>query len=286
MSRFVAAESLEQALELLARGGAAVLAGGTDLMVRLRRAKLAGGRTPETLLDVTGLKELNRLDLAGDEPYLGAAVTFARLAADRTARALYPVLAQAAASVGSVQIRHLGTIGGNAANASPAADGVSALTALGAAAEIASPQGRRLCPIEELIAAPYRNALRTDELILGFRLDRLPKGTSQRFAKVGRRRAVSVARLNVAVCLDKDLKRPRVVLGSCFPSPRRLTEVEALLAAGPAGPELWLAAGRKAAGNFTTICGWRASASYKVPAVARFVAATLAEAWAGLESEP
>lgn len=279
MSRFVLARTLGEALETLSEEGARPLAGGTDLMVDLRARRLAGHGLPPVLVDVSRLPELRRLRLDRGSPYLGAGLTFAFLERDPRVAAAWPVLAAAAALVGSPQVRNTATIGGNAANASPAADGTTALTALGARADIASLEGRRQCPLEELITSPGRTTLAPGELILGYAMDLLPGHRGQVFAKVGRRQAVSVARLNLAVCLDRDLADPRVVLGACFPSPRRLADVEDLLMGGQPGPDLWRAAGEKAAGHFTNVCGWRSSAAYKVPAIRRVVAQSLARAW-------
>ena len=281
MSDFVMAQSLKQALEVLAQGQVQIIAGGTDLMIHLRKCRLSGEQTPDTILDVSRLEELKRLEANADAPYIGAGVTFRTLESDPEVTRHLPVLAQAAATVGSVQVRQTATIGGNVANASPAADGMTALTALGAKAEIASIEGKRFCPIEELVSAPNETRLKPQELIVGFVLDKLaPEG--QRFAKVGRRQAVSVARLNLAVCLDQSLSDPRAVLGACFPSPRRLADVEKLIKQGEPGDELWRAAGHQAAQHFTDVCGWRSSATYKVPAVTRVTARTLAQAWAPL----
>jgi len=165
------------------------------------------------------------------------------------------------------------------ANASPAADGVTALVALGARAEVVSVRGRRFCRVEELITGPGRTTLGKDELILGFELDRLESRDGQVFSKVGRRRGVSVARLNVAVCLVPDLSDCRVVLGACFPFPRRLNHVEHLLANGAPGEALWREAGRRATDHFRDVCGWRSSATYKVRAIDRVTGRTLALAW-------
>ncbi len=283
MSRYLAPASLGEALAVLAEGQARVVAGGTDLMIALRRARLRGQPAPDTLLDVTRVPELTRLDLDAPRPWLGAGLTFRELEIHPEVARVYPLLARAAASVGSAQVRATATIGGNAANGSPAADGVAALTALGAVAEIASPEGARLCPLPELITGVNQTTLGPRDIILGFSLDPPTPAAGQAFAKVGRRQAVAVARLNLAVCLDRALIDPRVVLGACFPSPRRLADVEELLARGKPGPELWRAAGQKAADHFVAVCGWRSSAPYKVPAVTRMLAQTLAECWAGLE---
>jgi CO/xanthine dehydrogenase FAD-binding subunit len=278
MTEYLAPENLAHALEALA-DGATVIAGGTDLMLELRRLRLRGEEPPLWLVDVSRLPELNRLELDNERPFVGSAVTFGRLERDSQVRQRYPLLAETAASFGSPQIRSLATIGGNVANASPAADGVTALTALGARARIIAQQGVRHVPLEDLITGPNETSMAPGELIVGFDLEPPRGGEVQRFHKIGRRRAVVIARVNLAVRLRRDLAESRVVLGACFPSPRRLTEVEDLLASGSPGPRLWEEAGRIAADRFTTLCGWRPSSRYKVPGIARLVAATLESAW-------
>ncbi len=277
---------LKEALEVLAQPEVRIIAGGTDLMVQLRESRGRGEEPPGTLLDVTRIPELKRLDLESEKPFVGAAVTFRTLETDPRVAQTYPLLAQAAGTVGSVQIRQTGTLGGNAGNGSPSADGVAALTALGAVAEIVSPRGTRLCLLEELITGPNRTRLAPEELITGFYLDRLEPGTVQLFAKVGRRRAVAVSRLNVSVCLNRDLNQARLVLGACFPSPRRLKVVEELLAQGDPGPGLWTKAGQTASAEFVNVCGIRTSAAYKLPAIEKMVARTLEQAWSLVENGP
>ncbi len=279
-SGFLTARRLDEALDALASPGAVILAGGTDLMVALRRVWRTGEAPPGRLVDVTRLGELTRLELDGPRPYVGAGVTLGRLAEDAAVRRRLPLLAQAAGLVGSAQVRQAATIGGNAANASPAADGVTALMALAARAEVASMSGRRWVALGDLIAAPNRNTLAPGELILGFELAPPTARHAQSFLKVGRRRAVTIARLNLAVCLDRELDDPRLCLGACFPSPRRLDRVEALLAHGRPGPDLWAEAGQAAAAQFADACGGRSSAAYKCPAVDRVVTRTLARTFA------
>ena len=139
------------------------------------------------------------------------------------------------------------------------------------------------CPLPELVTAPNQTTLAPGELILGYTVSPPPEPEGQVFLKVGRRHEVAVSRLNLAACLDRAMSDPRVVLGSCFPSPRRLADVEELIKSGEPGPALWRAAGEKAAGHFTDVCGWRSSATYKVPAITRVTARALSLAWAGLE---
>ncbi|MBU4566645.1 MAG: FAD binding domain-containing protein [Desulfarculus sp.] len=283
MSRFLTPATVQEALKALAQPGAKVLAGGTDLMISLRQARMNGAELPELLVDVTRLPEITRMELDGPNCYLGAGLTFRFLDESLEARRRVPVLAQAASMVGSMQVRQTGTIGGNVANGSPAADGMSALVALDAVAEIASLEGVRHCPLSELITAPNQTTLAPGELILGYIITPPPEPEGQVFLKVGRRHEVAVSRLNMAACLDRELTDPRVVLGSCFPSPRRLVDVEALIKSGKPGPELWQAAGEQAASHFTDVCGWRSSATYKVPAITRITARALKRAWAQLE---
>ncbi|MCF8031506.1 MAG: FAD binding domain-containing protein [Desulfarculaceae bacterium] len=284
MSRFVSPASLDEALEAQSQAGAQALAGGTDLMVTLRKARLSGGQMPKLLVDLSRLLELQRLNLEGGAPYLGAGLTFRFLESNPLVTERLPLLARAAASVGSVQVRSTATLGGNVANASPAADGLTALVCLDAVAEIASPRGARHCPLAELITAPYQTTLDLDEIILGFALSPPPDPAGQAFLKVGRRGEVAVARLNLAVALDRDMADPRVVLGSCFPTPRRLADVEGLLKGAAPEPALWQKAGELAASHFTDVCGWRSSADYKVPAITRCTAQALSRAWSGLEA--
>lgn len=280
MTEYLIPESIQAATEALADSQGLIMGGGTDLMIELRRARLKAEGGPVRIVDVTRIPELNKLDPDAEEPYIGAAVSYHHLATDPEVKALYPVLAQASASVGSLQIRQTGTLGGNVATGSPAGDGVCALAALGTRVELASAEGRRMLPLEEVITGPYRTAIRPEELIVGFHLDRLPENAGQYFHKVGRRQAVAVARLNIALVLDQDLSEPRIVLGSCFPSPRRLTEIEAMVIHGQPGPGLWAKAGETAAGEFVNVCGLRSSAEYKLPAIKRCLALALKRAWA------
>jgi CO/xanthine dehydrogenase FAD-binding subunit len=284
VSRFFKPQSLEEALEAMTSPGARALAGGTDMMIQLRELKQHGKPLPELIVDLSGLSGLARLDLDDSPPFLGAGVSFRTLESHATVLERWPILSQAAVTVGSVQVRQSATIGGNIANASPAADGMSALTALGAKALVASLNNRRTVPLPDLITAPGKNSLQPGEVILGFELDPAPPASGQCFVKVGRRQAVAIARLNVAVALDENLSDPRFVLGACFPSPRRQKEVEDLIRGEKPSPGLWKAAGEKAADAFVDTCGWRSSAAYKVPAIARMSALALKRAWAGLES--
>jgi CO/xanthine dehydrogenase FAD-binding subunit len=131
VTEFHAPKTIEQACELLAGGKAKILAGGTDLMIELRRLRIESKELPEKLVDVTRIPELQAVDINADKSFIGAAVTYRQLENDHIIRRSFNLLSQAASTVGSTQIRQTGTLGGNAGTSSPAGDGVAALTAFG-----------------------------------------------------------------------------------------------------------------------------------------------------------
>ncbi len=278
MTSYMIASSIKEALELAAQG-AIVVGGATDLSVRFREMRLIGDAPKEPMVDITRIPELRTIDMDSEIPFIGAAVTIAQLLGDSNVAQRLPILTQMAGTFGAAQVRSAATIGGNVANGSPAADGMTVLTALAAKAEIASLHGARRSSMEDLVIGPNRTSLGSGEIITGFHFDDLPSRSKSFFYKIGRRKAVVIARVNVAICLDSDMADPRVVVGACFPSPRRLTEVEDLLKNGEPGHWLWFEAGRMCAGTFCQVCGWRSSTTYKVPAVTNVIAGALETLW-------
>ena len=272
--RYLRPTSVAEAVGLLADLGPAArpVAGGTDLVVALRRGEAA----PEALVDLTGIPELRALAEEGGAVRVGACVTHARLAADPLVGSRVPLLALAARVVGSAQIRNLGTLGGNVVNASVAADTPPALAALGAAAEIAGPGGVRRVSLGDLVTGPGRTALGHAEILTALIVP-LPGPHGAAFEKVGRRWAVSIARLSVAVAADPARGWARISLGGVFPSPRRIPGAETALARGfdPASAE---EAGRAAEEAVRAVSGGRPSMAYKLPVVRGLVARTALEA--------
>ena len=158
-------DTLSEALELrAAQPDARPLAGGTDLMVDLNfdRAR------PPAILDLTGVPELREWAPDDGRVRVGAGVTYTRIMAELGDR--LPGLAVASRTVGSLQIRNRGTVGGNLATASPAGDGLPPLYTADAVVELASTRGTRSVPVAELITGPKRTALADDELIVAFTL--------------------------------------------------------------------------------------------------------------------
>jgi CO/xanthine dehydrogenase FAD-binding subunit len=262
---YLCPRTLDEALAALAVPGARALAGGTDLMVAVRSGKAA----PSVVVDVTRIPELQALE---EEPggglRLGAALSHSRLAGSPAVLRRAPVLARASAAVGSVQVRNLGTLGGNVVNASVAADTLPALAILGARFEIAGPAGRRVLEVEEFFLAPGRTALGGGELLTAVLVPVQPAHGAA-FLKVGRRRAAAISRLSVAAMADPRTGFARISIGAVFPKPRRIPEAEDALGAG------FDAAGRAAQEAVRAVSGGRASMAYKLPVVRSAVSKAL-----------
>lgn len=267
---YIRPETLAQALEHLGRQGPAtkILAGGTDLVVDLR----SGAVRPRFILDVSRLPELQGITLGEEGLSVGAAVTLAEIERSAMIARHAPALRAASLTFASRQIRNVATIGGNVAHCSPCGDTVPPLLIHEAAAVIAGPGGERLQPVERIAAGPYACGLPPDELIVRFVLRPAPEGlTFADFQKIGRRRQLAIARLNAAAMAVQEpggrLAFFRFALGACTPTPRRPTEVEALLAGRTPTRALLWEAGRLLADRTLEITGRRASAAYKEPAI-------------------
>jgi CO/xanthine dehydrogenase FAD-binding subunit len=243
--------SLDEALDTLAAHPAAtLLAGGTDLMVRANYQ----GLRPEAVVALRRVPELQ--ETSGG--FIGAGVTWAYLTT-----APWPGLAQAARTVGSPQIRAMGTLGGNLGTASPAGDGLPFLAAVEAHIEVASRAGgSRLLAWDEFLVGPKRNSLQPGELILGVRFpDLMPE--RQEFAKVGARNAMVISIASACLVRAAD-GAVRIALGSVGPTPLRARRAEAMISAEPRpSPAAVAEFGRLVAGEVRPIDDHRSTAAYR-----------------------
>jgi CO/xanthine dehydrogenase FAD-binding subunit len=212
--------TLEEALEVKARQPEAVpIAGGTDLMVALNFDR----QRPPALLDVSRLEDLRVWRREDDACFVGAGVTYTQLL--QMLPGTHP-LAQAARTVGSVQIRNRGTLGGNLGTASPAGDTLPVLAAYDADVVLIRPDGRRrVVPWHAFMVGPKRTTLAPDELILGVQW-RPTRGPGS-FLKVGPRNAMVIAVVSLCLVADVDRRRIRVALGSVGPTVLRAPAAEA-----------------------------------------------------------
>ncbi len=223
------AESLPHALEILAAGDPEVrpVAGATDVILRLHAGKLKARR----LVSIADLPDLSYVQPEPDRIRFGAGTLISDLMAHSEFAAEYPCAVRSAREFASPQIRNRATVGGNIGNASPAADMVPPLIALGAQVTLGSGQGVRTLPLEDVFLGFGKTVLRPDELVTEIAVPRR-RTWFQAFAKFGSRSANVIAVINMALCLrltDHHIAEARISYGSVAPKPLRATRVEQFL---------------------------------------------------------
>ncbi|OLD94536.1 MAG: carbon monoxide dehydrogenase [Gemmatimonadetes bacterium] len=202
------------------------IAGGTDLLVHW---PVRLGERDRTYVDLWQLQELKPLRWTADALILGGLTTYWDVIRDRRAGDEFPLLVAAARQVGAIQIQARGTWAGNIVNASPAADGVPALMAYGAVVVLESQRGTEEVPLDGFYTGYKDMRRRPDQLIVAVRIPRR-RYSYQTFAKVGSRRAQSIAKVGLAVTQSDD--GWRVVAASMAPTIRRCPAIERLLQQG------------------------------------------------------
>lgn len=175
------------------------LAGGTDWMVKKSKEL----RSDFTVVDMSNVRELYGIDVTDKYLRIGAMQTMTSIHTSEHVKKYASALYDAAYFMGSVQIRNMATLGGNVANASPAADTPPALASLETIVVAASPEGERRCSIEEIILNSGKSALGCDEFIKCFEIP-ISKNRVSAFKKIGSRSEMSIARLNMAISAEYD----------------------------------------------------------------------------------
>ena len=219
-SEFLAPQSVDQAVEILqkANGDAAVLAGGTDLLVQLKNST----RRPRIIVDIKRIPELSALELAESGLRLGAALASAKLNQNSEIKAVYPGLVEAADLIGSSQIQGRASVGGNLCNGSPAADTVPALAALNATCRIAGPSGFREVLVTEFTTGPGQTVLAPGEFLVDFQIDARPARSSDAYLRFIPRTEMDIAVVGAGVALTLDeagnCTQASVALGAVAPT--------------------------------------------------------------------
>jgi len=239
--------SVEEALAALAEreGRARLVAGATDLIIELTE----GRRSADCLVDITRIPELDEIRLEDGMIFLGANVTHRQASESPLIRERAAVLAQACQAVGSLQIRNVGTLGGNVVNAMPAADGTTALLTLEAEAEIADGVGRKWVPLADLFVGPGVSRVdSTREMLTAFRFQALGQRQGAALERIARRRALALPILicGVVVTLSEDgetFESARIALGPVAPVPFRASQAEESLRGAPVSLEAMAGAG-------------------------------------------
>ena len=225
-----APRDLDEALELMAGqpGEWKPFAGGTDLMVLLEQGKL----THRKFLSVFGIAQLRGIETTNSHVVIGALSTYSQLQRGPVLGSEFPLLCQAASETGSIANQNRGTLGGNIANASPAADSPPALLVYDAELELLSNRGARWIPYARFHKGYKQMDLAPDEIISRIRVPRKNGKWRQYYRKVGTRRAQAISKVcfaGVADVADGRIRNIRIALGSVAPTVLRCVKTEALL---------------------------------------------------------
>jgi len=281
MERFsyVRAASTAEAVTLLNEPGvrSRPLAGGTDLVLITR----AEPSLCDRVVDITQIPDLHHITLDGDRVVIGAAATFSEVIESQIVSQTAPVLTQACCQVGATQIRNMGTLGGNVANAAACADSLPALVCLNAVARVLTPSGEHEWLVSELVRGPNRTMIPAGGLLVSLSYPLPLAGSKSVFLKLGRRNAMAISRLTVAALgrLDEAgrIAEARLVPGSATPQVCHLKVVEDSLIGQVPNRDLYQSAARLAADEMTRLSGRRWSSEFKEPALIAMTARALAQ---------
>ena len=265
---FVSPRTVQDAVRLLASDETArPFAGGTDLMVLFDAGRLPRGR----YVNLWGLPELRGISDEGDALTIGASATFTQIRESTPISERYPMLATAAAQIGGVATQNRATIGGNIANASPAADSPPALAAYDAELELVSADGRRRLAYAEFHRGYKQMQLARGEIIAAVILPRRQGGWRDRYRKVGTRRAQAISKVCLAASLRAQagaVEDVRIVFGSVAPTVVRCRAAENVLRGRALDDRAIAGAVRAIAEDIAPIDDMRSTADYRA-AVAR-----------------
>lgn len=276
---YLAPKTLNEALSLLddyKDENARILAGGTDLLVKMKTIDLK----TDYLINVKNIPELNFIDTA-DGLKIGAAVPLSRIERIGKVKEKYPALYEGIKSMAAIAVRNMGTIAGNICNASPAADTVPSLIAYGAKVKLVSKRGERTVLVEDFIAGVGKTIIGSDELIAQVNIPEMNKNSGSAFSKKGRVKA-DIAKINLAVYLEREgsiCKDCKIVLGSVAVKAIRAKEAEGLLKGQAVSASLIGKIAKKASEEIKPIDDIRSSAEYRSEIAQVIVEDTVKIAW-------
>lgn len=277
---YVSAKDVGHAVALLGEHGAKakILAGGTDLLVELKHVV----HNPKIIVDVSRLRELKDIAIVDDGLHIGALATHSDIMNSPIIRRMFPALVEAAHSIGAVQTRNLGTLGGNLVTCVPSMDSGPALIALDASVTVASSSGQQRMPLADLFVGPRKTSLKPGDLLIDIVIPKENLDKPAAFEKFGLRKGQALALVNAAASFwvgDKSVfVAPRIALGAVAPTVIRARKAEAFLDGCKISAEAMAEAGRIAAIEAKPISDFRASADYRRDLVAVLVKRALANA--------
>lgn len=268
-------KTLPELKENLSQPGALILAGGTDIIPKMRKHKFA----PTILVDTSGIPDLEFIEDQKDEVVIGSLTTHQQIARSPLIASVNPALQAASESIGCIQTRCRGTLGGNLANASPAADTIPPLLIYDASLLIQSLEGERTIPLESFLLGPGKTSLDKGEFIHSVSFPRLKARWGAEFIKVGKRTgmAISVVNAAAAVILDQEgrIADARIALGAVGSVVIRCRETESVLVGRNPDREVYTEAGRRVREEIRPITDVRSTVDYRLHSASVVVSRTL-----------
>jgi aerobic carbon-monoxide dehydrogenase medium subunit len=264
---YLAPKTVQEACSLLSQHGdkAKVKAGGTDVLNVMKERKI----TPQYLIGISGLSDLDYIKADADGIKIGALTTLTSLGNSSVIKEKLPCLAEVPPRMATVQIRNMGTLGGNLCNAAPSADTAPILICLGAKAKIAGSNGERVVALEDFFTGPGKTVLGNGELLVEIQVPNQPANTAGAYFKMSRV-AVDLAVVGVGVVVTRDgdsCKDIKITLGAVAPTPIRAKKAEALVKGKKIDDALLEQAGKIASEEATPIDDVRGSAFYRTEIV-------------------
>jgi CO/xanthine dehydrogenase FAD-binding subunit len=258
--------TIDEALSMLSqyKGRAKVIAGGTDILPKLKEREI---KAPEYIIDLKGIPALDyiKYDEIGGLS-LGALVTIHAVETSPIVQERFSVLCQATESMASTQVRNRGTLAGNLCNAVPSADTAPALLTLEASLKLTSQKGERIVNVEDFFTGPNETVLADEEILQEIHVPNLPSHSRGRYLKLTPRRSMDLAIVGVAAVViaeDGICNDIRIALGAVAPTPIRARRAENIIRGQELSDEVIGRAARIAAEECRPISDHRASAEYR-----------------------
>ncbi len=279
------AKDSHDAVALLAKHSVAskvrVIAGGTDLLADLKFS----AHSPNVVVDISRAEDLKSIVANENGLRIGALVTHSQIMRSVVINDMFPALVDAAHTIGAVQTRNLGTLGGNLVTAVPSMDSGPTLMALEAIVSIQGPEGRHEVPLTEFFLGPRKTILKPDEILAEIIIPKQNLRKPTHFLKFGLRKGQALALVNSAASFWVDWDKhafvaPRIGLGAVAPKVIRAAQAEAFLEGRKITPEVMAEAGHIAATDAKPISDFRASANYRKNLVAVLTKRALEGAYA------
>lgn len=262
---YLVPKTIDEAVSLLSQhdGQSKVIAGGTDLLLKMKKREV----TPQYLVGLKNIPGLDHIDYDKAQGLrFGPLVTIHAVETSLLIRDNFPILCQAASTIGSAQVQNLGTVVGNLCSAVPSADMAPGLIVLGANMKIANIKGERTIAVEDFFAGPSESVLAHDELVVEVQVPSPPPHSGMIYLKHTIRAAMELAIVGVATLItlkDGVCSEAKIALGAVAPTPIRATEAESVLRGKPFSAKLVRQAAEAASKEARPISDFRASAEYR-----------------------